>query len=187
MSIKERCPNDIFLMSTLGGLLKAKPLPSSDSLMQVLGDLPLIRGNNGLLEVGDWGHGRSSEGSAILNWGKDNVVKVPVGKYRRDPLLQAREKRDTIQSLRSVSPPTQVFLARVQGEIKPITIQRKIKGKPACKAPLADLLKLQTLTDLSQILKEKKKLFLEKELYDLCGQRFKTRLCFLVLGFSPFF
>ncbi len=187
MSIKEKRPNDLFFLPCFRFHLEEKSPPLNSQVRKVIQDLPLANQEFKIVGSGDWGASRSSQRSVALATEEGVVVKLPLGKGKVDPFTEAQNRTRMAEKLKRVSPPTQTILARVQGEVKPVTLQKKVRGKPACYAPLTDLLKLQTLTDMRQILREKRKLFIKTNAYDLCGQEFKTIVSFLAFAFSPFF
>lgn len=192
MSIKEQflqgCPNSLFEHWPFQTALANNP-PTPKLRRMDRNDLPLLK-EVGVVTIGtgDWGNSRSSEGSIVLGCGK-YVVKIPLGQYDRDPHAHAKKHAEMIEFFKEVSPPTTVIIARVDhdGTPRPVIIQEKINGKPACKTNFADLLHIHTLEDMKQILKKMRGMHQARRLIDLCGQQFSSRTWARIFDRLPFF
>lgn len=189
MSLKERCPNDLFSVSFLQNVWLEKQLdPAPELTTQVGENAPLARQDYEVVGSGDWGHDGSSGGSVVLRWGDEHVVKVPLGACVKETFSWAQEKKEMMGAFQAVSPPSMVIVARADNdEPKPVTIQEKINGRPVCETPLSDLFNIETLTGMKRILRKVEGVYLSEGAFDLCGQHFTHKTWLRIFAFLLFF
>lgn len=184
----EKTPNSLLEIFGLKDSLVEKEKCSKDRVDRIGENLPLVLQYPEILGSGDWGHTRSSGGTVVLGWGQEHVVKVPLGGLERNPYDWATQQRRMMGFFAGVSAPSIVIIARVDNSLpKPVVVQKRVNGRPACETPLSHLLNPETLVDMGQIVRRVRQVYFNEGVLDLCGQHFSSRTLSRTVGFLPFF
>jgi len=139
-----------------------------------------------IVGTGDWAGGRSKEGSAVMELG-DWVVKLPLGDTERDSHVWAVGWNHMISKLASVSVPTFVVEAEVDGwGSKPVVVQKRVDGQPLCNTPWSQILQTQTLEDVKHIIVAAREVYRDTNTVDVWGQKFGNKWVSRAASFIPF-
>jgi len=124
-----------------------------------------------VIGTGDWDSSRSEYGSVVIGL-ENQVVKIPLGRLKRDPQVWVENHKGYLGKFNGISPNTHVFLSKVDSdEPKPVIIQDRVCGRQACESTFRELMTSQCLSDLRKIVGRVKDIYNEDGIFDLCGQR----------------
>jgi hypothetical protein len=181
----ERSSNEI-VERFFPGTVLPKPVPDTHLSTEAENGLPVAGEFIGVVGTGDFDHRKSVAGSVILGHENGVVVKVPIGEVTEDAFVRSARMQSSVRNFSGVSPETLIIITRADGEApKPVVLQKEVKGKPLCDAPISALLKLETLQDIRKIVSMMREWYWEKGAYDLCGQRTSNSLWGRLTPFAP--
>lgn len=182
------CPNDLLRklpFKTLG----QKPLPPSgavDKMVECLPIKPDSKTDCKIVGSGDWTGSISSDHSVSVAC-DDIVVKIPMGELKRDSSKLTKERFEVSKLYDDIAPPTMIIVATDEnGRSKPVVIQQRIHGKPACETSFKQLLRRDTLIEIKRVYLKAYDVFEQTGLCDFAGQRFSSKIVAQFLGLHPF-